>query len=198
HAHGLDQVVHRAGRDALDVGLLDHRGQGLLGEPPGLQEPWEVAPLPELGNAQFNSAGPRLPVAVAVAVAMGTPLGALLPIAGTGGRADLHFHQPLGGKADHLAQDIGVGGLLHQRAQVHHVVGHRWSLQVSGWFTQPDPTGNPSMTTQPLTRYGARDGELASGLIITSYTTSWDTTLASAAKKFPELNSRYGDEGKLL
>lgn len=25
-AHGLDQVVHRAGREALDIGLLDHRG----------------------------------------------------------------------------------------------------------------------------------------------------------------------------
>ena len=31
HAHGLDQIVDRAGRDALDVGLLDHRGERLLG-----------------------------------------------------------------------------------------------------------------------------------------------------------------------
>jgi hypothetical protein len=38
HAHRLDQVVDRAGRDALDVGLLDHRGQRLLGHPPRLQE----------------------------------------------------------------------------------------------------------------------------------------------------------------
>src|SRR5690606_5807046 len=42
---------------------------------------------------------------------------------------------------------------------------------------QPDPTGNPSMTTQPLTRYGARNGALASDLITTSYTTSRDTTV---------------------
>jgi hypothetical protein len=36
------------------------------------------------------------------------------------------------------------------------------------------------MTTQPLTRYGARNGALASGLIITSYTTSRDTTPRTA------------------
>ena len=29
-------------------------------------------------------------------------------------------------EGDHLAQNIGVGGLLHERAQVHHVFGHRW------------------------------------------------------------------------
>src|SRR5690606_25894223 len=37
-------------------------------------------------------------------------------------------------------------------------------LQVQGWGKQPDLTGNPSMTTQPLARYGARNGALASGL----------------------------------
>jgi hypothetical protein len=35
---------------------------------------------------------------------------------------------PLGGKSDHLAQQIGIGGLFHERAQVHHLVGHRWFL----------------------------------------------------------------------
>jgi hypothetical protein len=34
--------------------------------------------------------------------------------------------KPLGGKANHLAQDIGVGGLFHERAKVHHLIGHRW------------------------------------------------------------------------
>lgn len=28
-------------------------------------------------------------------------------------RADVHLHQPLGGKADHLVQDIGVGGAAY-------------------------------------------------------------------------------------
>ena len=31
HAHGLHQVVDRAGRDALYIGLLDHRCQRFLG-----------------------------------------------------------------------------------------------------------------------------------------------------------------------
>jgi hypothetical protein len=35
------------------------------------------------------------------------------------GSADLELHQALGGKADHLAQEIGVGGLFEERAEVH-------------------------------------------------------------------------------
>ena len=110
HAHGLDQVVDRAGRDALDVGLLDHRGQRLLGHPARLQEAREVAALAQLGDAQLHRAGPGLPVAVAVAVALGQPLGARLAVRRPGQAVHLQLHQPLGGKADHLAQKIGVGG----------------------------------------------------------------------------------------
>ncbi|CDX25039.1 hypothetical protein MPL3356_490067 [Mesorhizobium plurifarium] len=40
---------------------------------------------------------------------------ALLAIAGSRRGTHLQLYQPLGGKADHLAQDIGVGGLLHER-----------------------------------------------------------------------------------
>ena len=36
HPHRLHQVVDRAGRDALDIGLLDDRGERLLGRPAGL------------------------------------------------------------------------------------------------------------------------------------------------------------------
>ena len=32
---------------------------------------------------------------------------------------------PLGGEADHLAQQIGVGALFRKGAKVHHLVGHR-------------------------------------------------------------------------
>jgi hypothetical protein len=39
--------------------------------------------------------------------------------------ADLHLHQSLGGKGDHVAQNIRVGSLLHQRTKVHHGIGHR-------------------------------------------------------------------------
>jgi hypothetical protein len=62
---------------------------------------------------------------VAVAVALSKPLGALLAIAGAGLAPDLQLHQALGGKADHLAQQVGVGALFQKRAKGHHLVGHR-------------------------------------------------------------------------
>jgi hypothetical protein len=51
HAERLDEVVDRARRDALDVGLLDDGGQRLLRQPPRLQEAGEVRALPELRDA---------------------------------------------------------------------------------------------------------------------------------------------------
>ena len=71
--------------------------------------------------------GARLPHPVPVAVALDQPLGALLAPGRAGQAAHLQLHQPLGGKADHLAQEIGVRGLLDQAAQGHHLVGHRGS-----------------------------------------------------------------------
>ena len=70
HAHSADQVVHRAGRDALDVGFLDDRGQRPLSGAPGLQEGGEVAAAPELRNAQFHSTGAGVSVALAVTDAL--------------------------------------------------------------------------------------------------------------------------------
>src|SRR3546814_3994477 len=70
---------------------------------PGLQEGREVAPLAQLGNPQFDRAGTGLPVPVAVAVAMVTPFGAALAMAGAAQALALQLHQPLGRKADHLA-----------------------------------------------------------------------------------------------
>ena len=59
---------------------------------------------------------------------------------------DLQLHQPLGGKADHLAQQIGVGALFQKRAKGHHLVGHRWFLG-SGCMFATHPTDESSMTT---------------------------------------------------
>ena len=128
HPHRLDQIVDRAGRDALDVGLLDHGGERLLGHPPRLQEAREVGALPQPGDAQLDRAGARLPVALAIAVALRQTLRALLPEGRAGQPADLQLHQALGGKADHLAQQIRIRALLQQPAQGHHLVGHRGSL----------------------------------------------------------------------
>ncbi|MFK4495905.1 hypothetical protein ABIF86_000196 [Bradyrhizobium japonicum] len=84
---------------------------------------------------QLDRAGAGLPAPIAVAVALDLSFLALLAVRGSGQALDLQLHQPVGGKADHLAQEISIGGLLYERAQVHHVVGHRWFLE-SGWLSQ--------------------------------------------------------------
>src|SRR3954467_4588798 len=80
HAHGLDQLIHRAGRNALDVGFLDHCGQCLLPHPAWFEEAREVTAAAQLGDAEFNAPGPGLPVAVAVAVALVGPTLAALAV----------------------------------------------------------------------------------------------------------------------
>jgi len=72
-AHGLDQIIDRARRDAVNVGFLDHGHQRLLGSPPRLEEAGEVAALPELGNLQRDPASPGIPIAVAVSVTLRFP-----------------------------------------------------------------------------------------------------------------------------
>ena len=105
HAHGLDQIIDRAGGDALNVGFLDHRGECLLGHAPRFEEVWKVAASSKLRNPEFDLAGPSLPVSIAIAVPLRQPLGALLPIgrASASELANLQLHQPPGGKANHVA-----------------------------------------------------------------------------------------------
>jgi hypothetical protein len=44
---------------------------------------------------------------------------------GSGENPDLQLHQTLGGKADHLAQQVGVGALLQKPTKGHPLLGHR-------------------------------------------------------------------------
>jgi hypothetical protein len=53
------------------------------------------------------------------------PVAALLTVIGTSLGAHLQFHQAFGSKADHLAQQVRVCALLHERTEVHHGFGHR-------------------------------------------------------------------------
>jgi len=64
------------------------------------------------------------------------PTTSVLAVRGAGQRANLHLHQPLGGEADHLAQDIGVGRLFQKRAEAHHLIGYRWLLGCVVFATQ--------------------------------------------------------------
>jgi hypothetical protein len=133
HAHGLDQIIDGTRRDALNVGLLDHGSQRLLGHPPRFKETREVATFPQLRSAQLDRPSAGLPVPVTISVPLRQPRGILLAIASARGSADLQLHQALGSKANHkanhLAQQISVRGLLDELAQVHHVIGHRGNLR---------------------------------------------------------------------
>jgi hypothetical protein len=107
-AHLLDQPVDLAGRNPIDIGLLDDRDQGLLGAPARLQERREVAALAQLGDGQLDRADPGVPLAGAVAVAVGGPLQAALAELGADLVADLGVHE-LAGHPGHAGQQhVGV------------------------------------------------------------------------------------------
>src|SRR5580658_4517343 len=160
----------------MNVGLLHDRRDGLLGQPARLEKARKVAALAQLGDAKLHRAGPRLPVALAVAVALRKAIGRALAMRRSRAAFDVQLHQPLGRKADHPAQKVRVRGLLQKRLKRHSFVGHRRVPRLR-CDSQPDPTGEPTMTTASRSLatalWGAR---FASGLLRPSYTTSWDTT----------------------
>ncbi len=124
HAQSLDQIVDRARGDALHVGLLDDGDQGPLGGPPRLQELREVAAAPELGDAQVDAAGARVPAALAVAVAAVLPSGgSLFIVRDATARLGVDLHELLGHEVDHLAQDVDIGALFGQFGQCDSGVG---------------------------------------------------------------------------
>src|SRR4029077_418235 len=88
----------------------------------------EVAALAQLGDAQLDRPGARLPNPVSIAIAVIDAVGAAFAMRGTDEAFDLQLHQALRGKPHHLAQQIGVRTLLQQSAKAHHLVGHRWVL----------------------------------------------------------------------
>ena len=113
----------------MHIGFLYHCGQRLLAHPTRLEEAGEVAAAAQLRNVQFHRAGPGLPVAIAVAVALVGPVLAALAVSGAAQCVGLQLHQPLGGEADHLAQQCRVGTLLQKLAKGNLVIGHRGVLQ---------------------------------------------------------------------
>ena len=174
HAQRLDQIIDRPRRDAVHIGFLDHCGQRPLGHPARFEKAGKVAALAQFGDAQFDRAGAGLPVAIAIAVALDEPVGGFLAVRGARQAANLHLHQPPGGIGDHVAQNIRIRGLLDQRAQVHHGIGHRGSPG-SGFATQTYP--KITVTTRADGRTLQRNIESArpaSCATVRSYTTCWD------------------------
>jgi len=117
HAECLDQVIHGARGDTLDVGLLDHRRQRLLGRPAGLQELGEVAALAQLRDLQLDAAGAGVPHPLSIAVPAVQPLGVLLVVAGAAAPLDVDLHELLSHELHHLAQHVDVGALLGEFGQ---------------------------------------------------------------------------------
>ena len=166
----------------MDVGLLDDRGQRLLGHPARLQKAGEVAALAQLRDAQLDRSGAGLPVALAVAVALGEPLGRSARRGRSGQGFDLQLHQPLRGEADHLAQEVSVGGLLQQLSQVHRVVGHRRVLG-SRWSSQPNLPKIRNDHRKPLARYSAMESALRERLATAAATPQWGHDLNAARSR---------------
>ncbi|MDB5683485.1 MAG: hypothetical protein JWM75_1183 [Sphingomonas bacterium] len=175
HPHGFHQIVHRAGRYALNIRLLDDRGQRLFGEPPRLEEAGEIASRPQLGDAQLDGACPRLPVALAVAITLGKAVAALLAIPG----ARLPTSRSISrcaAKPIISRREIGLGALSQQRLQVHRIVGHQGSPSVG--CRNPNLSEDLRWPPVKLTRRYSACRWRAPGQLHcpSTYTTTRDTT----------------------
>jgi hypothetical protein len=104
HAHGLDQVVHRACRETLDVSFPDDRGHRLFRCSAKLQELREVADLAQLRDLHIDRSGARLPRSGAVAVAPVHPVGLAFVRDSNAELVDIQRHEPVGDEPKHLGQ----------------------------------------------------------------------------------------------
>src|SRR4029450_6540297 len=166
----LHQPIHPPGADAVDVGLLDDRDQGLLGPPARFQEAREVGALAQPGDRQLQLAHPRIPGARPVADAVGHSLGGALAELGADLRGDLGLHQLGGHPRRAVAQHIGVlisEQLVRQLGSGHPgPLGHRGApfvalreqtddSQTPRWpnsqsAVQPTGTVTPLSPTRPV------------------------------------------------
>jgi hypothetical protein len=105
----LHQLIDPARRNAAHIGLLDNRKQRLLGAPARLQEAREVAALPQLRDLQLDLAGPGVPAARPIAVAVRRPIiRPTLPQLGADQLGNLGLHQLPSHRLDRLADHIRV------------------------------------------------------------------------------------------
>src|SRR5262249_37063204 len=93
-------------------------------------------------------------------------------------RPHFQLHQALGGKPDHLAQEIGIGTLGQKRLKVHHLFGHRWfpGLRLSvATRSLPEIADD---RRKPLAATALCRARERAGLLPLSYTTTGDTSSA--------------------
>jgi hypothetical protein len=134
-AHGPDRVVDGTGRDAVHVGLSDHRRQGALGRAARLRDGREVGALPELGDPEVDPSRPGVPRPLAVAVALVGAGRAAPAVAGAAQPFHLERHRPLGGVGQRLAHQVGGAALLDQLEERHSRLGHRRLRSAGSSFT---------------------------------------------------------------
>ena len=158
---GVDQVVHGAGRHAVDVGLHHHRVQRLVDPSARLQDGREEAALAQLGDAQLDVTGLGGQQPRSSTVAFSDPgIGAF--VAGGAdlfGRFDLDqlLQHQLHGVADQIDAFTGterVQELGHDRLRQGHRCGI--SFVCSCWNTpritpMAPPSGGPSTATSKPT-----------------------------------------------
>ena len=84
HAHGFDQIIDRARRYALNIGLLDHRRERLLGHAARFQKGREITALAQLRDAQLDGPSAGLPNPVAIAITVIDSVRAALAMGGAG------------------------------------------------------------------------------------------------------------------
>ena len=137
HPHRLHEVVHLAGRHALDPRLLDHRHQSLLGGATRLQKAGEVRALPQLRDLQIERPQPRIEGAVAIPVTLRRALLVAFVAARTDLALDVVGHQPPQHLLGQLLHEIAPAALQQSVEKWHRVVGHRALRFVSRVATRP-------------------------------------------------------------
>src|SRR4029077_14667048 len=79
-------------------------------------------------------------------------------------------------------QDVGVGGLLHERAKVHHLIGH-WGFLGCVEIRNPTLPENhqwPPAAARSLGRYGERASQAACSIRATPSTGTRPLAVAQA------------------
>ena len=156
-AERVDQVVDRAGRHPVDVGLHHHRVQGLVDPPARLEDRREERALAQLRDAQLDVTGLGRQQPRPGPVAVGDPGVGALVAAGADllGRFDLdqllqHHPHRVADQIDTLTGTERVQQLGHGRLRQ----GHRWVLlQCATWRYTPriTPMAPPTWWTPPAT-----------------------------------------------
>ena len=122
----------------MDAGFLDYGHEGLLGGAARFEEAGEAAALAQLRDLQRDPPSPRVPVAVAVSVALNLPHRRASTLCRARPCLNLSLHDPLGGEGQHLAHKVAISTLFNQLKQRHSVVGHR-HLRFRFHVLQPEP-----------------------------------------------------------